>query len=281
MIRNDIKESRDLVRFLDVLKSEFPNKSDREYKSLLQRAITRIGKQMDVKGEKWKRIGTTDYFISDHGNVRHSNSPQNQPKKGWISNGYHFVYFNSKSHPVHRLVAVAFHPCDNPEQMVVNHKNEIRSDNHVDNLEWMTHGDNIAYSMVKRKQYRNIYCYSEEGKLVHHFKGIKEAVNAGFVKTSVYKCLSIGTCQHKGFFFRTTKVKKEEIIEAFNTKMKNTNGKVKGDYNLKGIIESMMETGQRITINELATLIGVTRQTISNHITADLKDIIKEHNESL
>ena len=53
---------------------------------------------------------------------------------------------------VHCLVARAFIP--NPDNLEdVNHKNFNRTDNHVSNLEWKTHGDNVRYSIEAKRHF--------------------------------------------------------------------------------------------------------------------------------
>src|SRR5690606_19047810 len=47
--------------------------------------------------------------------------------------------------PVHRLVALAFHG-DYPH-LVVNHKNGIKTDNRPDNLEYVTHQENVVHAI--------------------------------------------------------------------------------------------------------------------------------------
>lgn len=52
---------------------------------------------------------------------------------------------NRVQYRVHRMVAEAFIP--NPNNLPeVNHKDYDRTNNNVDNLEWSTHADNVAYS---------------------------------------------------------------------------------------------------------------------------------------
>lgn len=72
--------------------------------------------------------------------------------------GYEEVTLGDLSHrnskiKVHRIVAQFFVPNDDPEHKIeVNHKDFNRLNNDYTNLEWLTHQENIAYS-VKNGNY--------------------------------------------------------------------------------------------------------------------------------
>jgi hypothetical protein len=53
----------------------------------------------------------------------------------------------SRKHYVHALVAMAF-LTPNAAKQTINHKNGIKSDNRVDNLEWMTMSENIRHAFL-------------------------------------------------------------------------------------------------------------------------------------
>lgn len=99
--------------------------------------------------ETWKPI--TDYVglyeVSSEGRVRNVKTGKIlKPKNN--RRGYLFVGLHKngavKNRYIHRLVAQAFIP--NPNKLPeVNHKDEIKANNNLDNLEWVSHRDNSNY----------------------------------------------------------------------------------------------------------------------------------------
>ena len=105
--------------------------------------------------EIWKAIDGFDgnYQVSNLGNVRNLNwrsvGTIRNLTPAYDKDGYLVVCLSSydgtqKTMRVHRLVAAAFLD-DFDELMTVNHKNEIRSDNRLDNLECLSIKDNNNY----------------------------------------------------------------------------------------------------------------------------------------
>ena len=110
--------------------------------------------------EEWKDVEGYDgaYQVSDLGRVRSRKSGEWRVLRSKKHRqGYLQVALcrdgKQKTLYVHRLVASAFIENDDESKTDINHKNEIKSDNRADNLEWCTASYNNAYNGLywKRK----------------------------------------------------------------------------------------------------------------------------------
>lgn len=90
---------------------------------------------------------------------------------------------------IHRLVLSAFNPIENMEKMEVNHRDENKLNNNLDNLEWVTAKENCNYGTrnerFSAKLMKPVQCI-ETGII---YKSFKEAEDkTGIDKGSINMC---------------------------------------------------------------------------------------------
>ena len=147
-----------------------------------------------VEGEVWKDIEGYEgvYQVSSKGQVRSVDRDITQQKDGTvftrrmkgrvlktqlINSGYELVNLSKgnirDARTVHRLVARAFIPMEE-DRKDVNHKDGVKTNNCVSNLEWVTRSENIqhAHDFIPRKSNGKKVMCVETGDV---FRTVEEA----------------------------------------------------------------------------------------------------------
>ena len=140
------------------------------------------------------------YQVSNLGRVKslnyHIYGKERILKPGNSSGGYFVVSLckNSKRKPfyIHRLVATAFIPNPNnkPE---VNNKDENKTNNRVDNLEWMTSKENINFGThnerIARSLSKSVLQFAKNGEFVKEWQSIHQIErDLGFSPGNISQC---------------------------------------------------------------------------------------------
>ncbi|EOU1476299.1 HNH endonuclease [Clostridium perfringens] len=171
--------------------------------------------------EIWKDIEDFEntYQVSNLGRVKSLNYC-NTKKEKVLKNikdkdGYLVICLSNKSKKrnfkIHRLVSQAF--LDNPNNYPqVNHKNENKEDNRVENLEWVTPKENLNYGTrlerVKKslknnpKRSKCVIGISVNTNEIIRYPSLREAGRNGFSSGCIAACCNKKRSVHKGYVWK-------------------------------------------------------------------------------
>lgn len=158
---------------------------------------------------RWEVVAVNpNYEVSDLGEVRNIKTGRILKQK--LRNGYAAVNLSNEgvvtTYNVHRLVAEAFlSNSDKKEQ--VNHKDEIKTNNSLPNLEYVTPKENIKYSRAKQVIGKDI-----NGNVVMEFESLTEAAKEGYFSNYV-KRSHMYHLPYKGIYFSILPPKAQEYKE--------------------------------------------------------------------
>ena len=154
------------------------------------------------------------YQVSNFGNIlslNYRNTGRAELMSPGKRGGYLRVNLCKNGKPknflVHRLVAETFLP--NPNNLpCVNHKDQTRTNNRVDNLEWCTYEYNINYGTrnervakanTNGKRSKKVLQFTLDGEFVREWESTRECERNGFDHSGVMKCCNGKLKTHKGF----------------------------------------------------------------------------------
>lgn len=175
-------------------------------------------KKMYLPYEVWKDIKDYEglYQVSNWGRVKSLKRmdrlgrvvPEQILKPAKDKDGYLIIRLSKDGKPktfkVHRLVSEAFIP--NPDNLpIVNHRDEAKTNNHVENLEWCdykysvdygTRNERIAKANRNGKLSKLVYQYTIDGEFVREWPSINEIQRqTGWSFGNISACC----CGYKGF----------------------------------------------------------------------------------
>lgn len=118
---------------------------------------------------------------------------------------------------IHRLVAMMFVP--NPDgKPEVNHIDENIYNNRFDNLEWVSHRENIMSGTVqeridkgRNKCKKKVYQYDKKGNLIKTYDGCVDVEKDGFSSKCVATCCVGKQKTHKGFVWSHERYQGEAV----------------------------------------------------------------------
>ena len=170
-----------------------------------------------MKKEYWKPVVGYEglYEVSNFGRVK--SIPRNGTVKYArilkpVTNRYGYSYVilckngKVKSFLVHRLVAEAFIQ-NNDNLPCVNHKDECKTNNNVENLEWCSEKYNCNFGTrnerVSKKLSKSILQYTLDGEFVKEWKSAKQAEReGGFSSANITACCRGERKTHQNFIWK-------------------------------------------------------------------------------
>ena len=185
----------------------------------------------DLNGEVWADIDgfVGIYAVSNFGRIKSIGRIMWRGNRYYLSKtkimsqnkceGYNIVMFYSensrKNYRVHRLIAKAFIPnIRNKPQ--INHKNGIRDDNRIDNLEWTDQSENMAHcrnvlnkrvtSGSENPLSKTVFMYSLDMKYIGLIKGLRLLQSMGYCRCIIRECATGKRSSYKDIVWSFTKL---------------------------------------------------------------------------
>ena len=179
----------------------------------------------------------TNYSITEDGKVFSHTS--NKFLKGSVNKNGYVVYTlrlpnrQVKKKLAHRLVMETFSPNLKSKELEVNHKNGIKTDNRLENLEWVTRQENLQHAFENDLcgLSKKIYAFNEDKELVAFWRSLAYLYrDTGFQTGNISRnCLEKERIKINGYYWSFSEEPDFEI-----KKIESGKAKPIGRYDLNG-----------------------------------------------
>lgn len=134
---------------------------------------------------------STSYYITADGKCYNSNT--GKYLKGQEHYKTHYISYNltlpdgsKKRCYAHRLVAQAYLQPQHKNQTEVNHIDGDKTNNSINNLEWVTPQENQQHALkTELRKFNHVFCFNKDKKLVAEYLTITEASSAVGISRSI------------------------------------------------------------------------------------------------
>ena len=177
-----------------------------------------------LENEIWKKVNIDkikeNVYVSNFGRIKKNNDESTITYGNIKKNGYCEIRLSDKTFFVHRLIAMTF--LNNYEnKLYVNHKDGIKNNNNINNLEWVSHQENVIHYFNNNKAKNSLsktvlQIYND--KVINSFDSLASAIKNTGIK-GLKNC-----CYNKrrfagGFKWKFEEKKIDKIISIKNNKM--------------------------------------------------------------
>ena len=158
-------------------------------------------------------LDTSKYHFYENGEIW-SNSKKQLLKftvgaDGYLSGLFSCIDGNTRSFKIHRIIAYIF--CEKEEcvkdvpfeDLDVEHKNAIKTDNRAENLRWCTRKGNMRNPITRKRMSesakKKVYQYTLDNKIVKIYDSTIDTQNDGFIQACVSACCRGIRKTHNGY----------------------------------------------------------------------------------
>jgi len=253
--------------------------------------------------EEWKVIEkATNYEVSNYGQVRNKNT--NKILKPTLIGGYLAIGLRIDNKTttafLHRLVAIRFLVCNN-EMFVVNHKDGCKTNNNMENLEWISQSENgkHAYRLNLHKPRRlGVSQYTKDYVFIKEYESLLDAEKETGISNGLISNVCRGVRNRQtagGYIWKYTNhmpesqpIPEGKIMDGYPNYIITNNGKVYNSKRNKYLVPAKGENGymyigmsdrkkrMSFSVHRLVALLFIDNP--NNYLEVNHKDFDKANN---